>query len=196
MTSNKHTTKNFDDRLQALAVRRVGAFLVDVLILYAVLAPIGFLIQLAFGSHPWWESPDYKWAGPTVWRYALLNFSLPSWLYFTLCDYLAQGATLGKRLFRLRVMSAAGGRLSLGQALVRTAIKLLPWELSHISFFALSSDLSRLSLWQCIGFGVAYGLVAIYFIVIAATRGRRSLHDLTAGAEVRLIQKALPSSFA
>ena len=63
-------------------------------------------------------------------------------------------------------------------------MKLLPWELVHLSVFGLSSDLSQLSLWQSIGLVAANGLIILYLIVAVATRGRRSVHDFVAATEV------------
>ena len=159
-----------------MVIRRAGAFLVDMVILFTVLAPTGFLIQRSLGYEPQ--------TGLAIWRAILWNFSLPSWLYFTLSDRSTQGATFGKRLFGLRVTDTTGVQLSWRQALGRTAVKLLPWELVHLSVFALSSDLSHFSLGQSIGLATANGLIILYLIVALATHGRRSVHDFVAATEV------------
>lgn len=160
-------------------LRRAGAFLVDIIILFVILAPAGFLTQWLLGYQ--------SQTGPAIWRTILLNFSLPSWLYFILSDRSSRGASLGKRLLRLRVTDISGGQPGWGQAVGRTAVKLLPWELAHFSAFALSSDLSQFNLWQSMGLAASNGLALLYLIVAVATRGRRSVHDVAAGTEVRPI---------
>lgn len=159
--------------------RRVAAYLVDILILFVVLAPAGFLIQ-------WLLGVPMAQTGPGIERTILWNFSLPAWLYFILSDTSRAGATLGKRLFKLQVRTLDNGRVSFWRALGRTAVKLLPWELVHISAFALSKDLLQLSPVQMGGLVVANLLILVYLGVALVTKGRRSVHDFVAGTVVRL----------
>lgn len=92
---------------------------------------MGYIIgQLSGASQPQ--------AGPEIWYIILLTFSGPAWLYFIVSDRSTRGATLGKRVFKLRVSGTTEERVSLGRAVVRTVIKLLPWELTHLFVFALS----------------------------------------------------------
>ena len=165
-----------------LLVRRVAAYLLDILILFAVLAPIGYLLQRLAGL-------TMTQTGPEIWRTILWNFSLPSWLYFILSDSSRLGATFGKRLLWLQVRKINDRRLSPGRALGRTAIKLLPWELVHISAFALSQDLAQFSPLQIGGLIVANLLMVVYLGAAAATKGRRSVHDFVVRTLVRPIRE-------
>jgi uncharacterized RDD family membrane protein YckC len=160
-----------------LAPRRAGAYVLDITLLFAVLAPLGFLVEWLLG---WWPRTGWE-----VWTAILWNFSLPVWLYFTWSDGSAGGSTLGKRLLRLRVADRAGGRLPWWRALLRTAVKLLPWELAHIASFALAGDAGTWSLTQFAALAAAYLLTAVYLVVAVLTGGRRSVHDYAAGSEVR-----------
>jgi uncharacterized RDD family membrane protein YckC len=162
----------------ALLGRRVAAYLVDILLLFVVLAPAGQLILRLLDA-------PLPQTGPEVARVILWNFSLPAWLYFILGDQSASGATLGKRLLKIQVRDLSGERLSIGRALARTAVKLLPWELVHVSAFALSADLSQFSPMQIAGLAAANLLTVVYLGVAVATRGRRSVHDYVAGTLVR-----------
>src|SRR5262249_49363749 len=105
-----------------LLIRRAGAFLLDILLLFLVLLPVGQLIRLAVG----W--PTASPTGQELWLAAVLNFSLPTWTYFVLSDRSPRGTTVGKRLLGLHVVHVTGGRIGTATALVRTAVKLLPWE--------------------------------------------------------------------
>jgi uncharacterized RDD family membrane protein YckC len=75
--------------------------------------------------------------------------------YFALMESSRWQATLGKRLFRLRVVGPGSGRISFGRAVGRAVLKLL-------------------------GLGILYlGLIPALF-----TRQRQTLHDLVTGTVV------------
>ena len=150
----------------------MAAYAVDIVLLFAILFPVGWWIRQLIGWQPQ--------TGPQVALAILWNFSLPVWLYFALSDASTGGATLGKRLFKIRVSDVQGRRVSLLQALVRTAIKLLPWELVHVSAFAISTTLAQVSAMQVMGLVVANLLAIVYLFTAVATRGRQSVHDFVA----------------
>ncbi len=155
-----------------LIFRRCAAYLADILLLFAILFPLGWIAVLAFGFSPA--------SGIQIWEATVLNFSIPAWLYFTLSDSLWGGQTLGKRLFRLKVTVAPGLPLSVPRALLRTAVKLLPWELAHIGGFALETTPA----WQWTCIVLSNLLILVYLAVAIATHGRRSIHDWIARTEV------------
>ena len=76
--------------------RRIGAYLIDIALLFAVLAPLGQLVLRLVGRSPR--------TGPEIWLTILVNFSLPCWLYFIAGARSAGGATLGKRWLGVRVV--------------------------------------------------------------------------------------------
>jgi uncharacterized RDD family membrane protein YckC len=158
--------------------RRIAAYLADILLLFAILAPAGQFMIWLLGA-----TPPHN--GPEIERVILWNFSLPAWLYCIAGD--RSSATVGKRLLKIQVRTVRGERLSLGRALVRTAVKLLPWELAHVSAFALSTDLSQFRPVQIIGVAAANLLSVVYLGVAAATTGQRSVHDYAAGTLVGLV---------
>lgn len=129
--------------------RRSAAFLADWIILFCILAPVGILIGRFSGA----PQPQ---TGPEVWHMILLTFSAPAWLYFIVSDRSTRGATLGKRVFKLRVAGTTEERVSLGRAVVRTVIKLLPWELTHLFVFGLSKELGQFDQIQSVGLAVVY----------------------------------------
>ena len=179
MSYRTHTGDRRGERSAlALLGRRIAAYLLDMLILFGVLAPVGQLILWLLDATP----PQ---TGPMIARVILWNFSLPAWLYFVLSDRSASGATPSKRLLKIQVRDVSGERLSIGRALTRTAVKLLPWELVHVSAFALSTDLTRFSQEQVIGVAVANVLTVVYLGVAVATMSRRSVHEYAAGTLVR-----------
>jgi len=122
--------------------------------------------------------------GPQIETWVLLSVSLPVWLYFIVMEPSAGQATVGKRLLGLRVARAGGGRIGLGQAVARTALKLLPWELAHVTLLLPTPIWSdpvanvRPGLW------VAYGLLAASLAAAVLTPRRQTLPDLAAGTVV------------
>jgi uncharacterized RDD family membrane protein YckC len=164
-----------------LLIRRAGAYVLDVVLLFLVLFPVGQLLRFAIGLQPP-SSPT----GLGVWLASALNFSLPTWTYFVLSDGSTRGATIGKSLLGLRVTRVNDGSVGMARALGRTAVKLLPWETAHLSAFAFSAEPGvSLDLGQLIGLTIANVLIVVYFVVAACTGGRRSVHDYVEATEVR-----------
>ncbi len=158
---------------------RISAYVVDIVLLFAVLGPLGQIILRLLGRAPA--------TGPEIWRTILWNFSLPCWLYFIVSARSKGGATLGQRWLGLRV-TGDHGPITIPRAVVRTAVLLLPWELVHISAFGLSRHLDRLNPNQIVGLTVANALTLLYLLVTLRTGGRRSVHDFLAGIAVDFVQ--------
>lgn len=160
-----------------LAVRRIVAYTIDVSILFVVLAPLGIVVQWLIGTSPQ--------TGPQIWLTIILNFSIPCWLYFIFSDLSAGGATVGKWIMGIRTVSESGA-VSVGQAVGRTAVKLLPWEMVHISVFALAERLGEFSVLQWVGLAMVDALIVVYLVAVFVSRGRRGVHDVVARSSVRL----------
>ena len=161
---------------RSVFIRRVGAYLLDIMLLFVVLGPLGFAAQQLIAWTPV--------TGPEIWHTLLLNFSLPVWLYFIVCESSPRGATIGKRLVGLRVQrtdAAKPGRL---QIVLRTAVKLAPWELVHVASFALASADGRFTTLQASLLAMAWMLMLVYLLWVWRTAGRRGPHDRLAGTTV------------
>ena len=99
------------------ALRRLLAYILDIAILYGVLAGgLQTLTSALFGV------PNYARLAQNTVRlevWVLLTISLPTWMFFIICD-VRGGSTLGKRVLGLRTTAcpagrSAWGRLSLAQ---------------------------------------------------------------------------------
>ncbi|MBL8755151.1 MAG: RDD family protein [Planctomycetes bacterium] len=164
--------------LPSLLVRRVAAYALDVVLLFAVCAPCSFLGMWLLDLRP--EQ------GAEIWWALVVTFSIPCWTYFTCSD--ARGHTFGKRWFGLRVVSEVGGAPPLRQALQRTAWKLLPWETTHAVAFLWPAGWDTFPLSQGTGLAVA-NLMALGWLAAAAwTGGARSVHDRMAATFVARMQ--------
>ncbi|MEM1057035.1 MAG: RDD family protein [Bacteroidota bacterium] len=158
-------------------LRRIGAYLLDIVVLFSVLAPLGGGVQWILGVEPG-STPQ------SIYLALMLNFSVPVWAYFTILDASARGATLGKRVFRLRTTTRGGAPVGLARAFGRTAVKMVPWELTHVSAFLLPPAMGEFPPASWGGIGVAYVLSFSYLAVAWRSQGRRSVHDLTVGTHV------------
>ncbi len=155
-----------------LFFKRVAAYLVDIAILFAVLFPLGWAVVLLTGFSPG--------SGVQIWQATVLNFSIPAWLYFTLSDSLWGGQTLGKRLFKLKVLGPSNQAPGVPRAFLRTAVKLFPWELAHIGGFAVEGSPAL----QWVSIGLSNLLILAYLAALFFSHSRRSLHDWVARTEV------------
>ena len=168
------------DKPYAGIVRRAGAYLVDYAVMFAAFALLQWFVflplrQRLIGSDEWLMA-----GGVPLEIYTLLTISLPTWLYFAWCERSTWQATIGKRLLRLIVTDIQGNRIGFGRALLRTVIKLLPWELSHLTVNLPTSMMFDPEPRFRFGFLVVFALLILYPALILFTRRRQSLHDLIA----------------
>jgi uncharacterized RDD family membrane protein YckC len=97
----------------------------------------------------------------------LIAYSLISWAYFVFQETSTAQATIGKRLFGIRVSTETSGRLTLGAATIRT----WPMYLHNVAWL-VSGWLSSLVL--C--------LALVACIAVAFSSRKQGLHDKMAGA--------------
>jgi uncharacterized RDD family membrane protein YckC len=116
--------------------------------------------------------------------FALLT--LPVSAYFVFFEAAPAGATWGKRRLGLHVVTDGGRGIGLGRSTVRTAVKFLPWELSHGAIWQFAFAGSGGSIAGTLLLIAAWLLVAITIAMTFTDRRHRALHDRIAGTEVRL----------
>lgn len=113
---------------------------------------------------------------------AFLMLILPVILYFSLQEGSPWQATLGKRRMGVEVVDSRGGRLSLGRALLRSAIKFLPWQLAHSAVLQIRyGNDSRSVIVLTI---LAQLLVIVYLLSPLLDKQRRAPYDFLAGSRV------------
>lgn len=170
--------------------RRLAALGVDyaVFVGWAGVLGLGALVVVTVrGGLPNWLEDGVGFAE----LYGILLIVLPVGVYLYLCEASARQATLGKRALRLRVVGAASGaRPGRWRVLVRTVVKLVPWETGHFFVWHLF-DVARtagtdapLPAWIAAGLVAAGALFVGYVLVVAFQRDRRGPHDLVAGTRV------------
>ena len=165
-----------DKNLQYVGVaRRVVAFVLDFIAIggyILILLGVGMSLNAAPGGASWLASP----LAMNVLSFSVLV--LPVILYFSLQEGSAYQATWGKRRAKIKVVNARGTRVSLLQALLRSAIKFLPWQLAHMSityiWFGKQSPIFFA------GALAAQGLVGVYLLCLWLSKKHQTPYDWVA----------------
>jgi uncharacterized RDD family membrane protein YckC len=163
--------------------RRLLAFGLDYILIAAylvVLVGAGVLLRAA--------APDIAAAlfgGPAVGELVgFLALTLPISLYFTLLEASPAGATWGKRRVGLRVVGPGDAPLSIGRSALRTALKFVPWELSHALIWRYAFAAGDPPLYLDLGLIVVWLLIGANVASAVLVRDHRSLYDLLSGTSV------------
>lgn len=152
----------------ASAGARIGAQLLDLLITWS--AGILFVLLVA-------------WSGIIAWPAFFTLLSLLMFLlrvpYYILAELVWNGRTAGKRIVRIRVISASGDRLTPSQIVGRNLLKEVEFFTPFTLILAASAD--SLGAW---GIGILLVWVMVVTIVPLANRKRQRLGDMVAGTLV------------
>jgi len=184
-----HVRKELDAAwpvVPASPLRRIAAWLLDYVLIAAYLVLLS-AVSLGLRLSPIQTEFDSAMGQPLTAE--LLGFfllTLPVVLYFALFEASPLRATLGKRALRLAVVELNGFRLSTRRALLREAVRFLPWELSHALLWrvALGPHGGSIVWWVTAGFGVVYALVLIYLVTLFIGSQHRTVYDRLAGSIV------------
>jgi uncharacterized RDD family membrane protein YckC len=169
-----------------------GVRLLSLLIDYAlILAYLVVLGLVALGTYALTGSL-FDWLSLGTGGAELLGFIilvLPVGVYLYLCEASERQATVGKRVLSLRVVGAAtGGTLTKPRVLVRTIVKLLPWEVAHFMVWqavaVTATGATDFPVWLTVGMVVANVLPLLYIGMVLFQKDRRGPHDLIAGSKV------------
>ena len=163
-------------------IRRLGAYAVDAVLLFVTFglllgSIVGLVFHLTVGLE-WMQN------GRLCWAYVFTVVSLPLWLYYSLFESSARQATIGMRFVGLRVTGLHGERISFGRALLRTVVKLIPFEVNHAVMFLPVPMASEPNPTFRPGFILVGVLMIVYLASVILTRRKQSIHDLVAGTLV------------
>ncbi|HEY8913787.1 RDD family protein [Lacisediminihabitans sp.] len=121
---------------------------------------------------------------------AFASLTLPVGVYLWATEASGRHATVGKRAMGLRVLSTDGSSPSAAAVLLRTIVKLMPWELAHFFVFQVtyySLHLGRpdsAPRWVLAGLVAANLIPLVYVACVVFTPSRRGPHDFAAGTVV------------
>lgn len=160
-------------------VRRVIAFAFDFLIICGYIL---ILVAVGIGLYSMTDAISLLASPLALDGFAFFVLVLPVILYFALQEGSSHQATWGKRRAKIKVVNAQGTRLSPWQALLRSTVKFLPWQLAHTCvihiWFGNGSPIFLA------GALAAEGLVGVYALSLWISKKHQTPYDLVAGAFV------------
>ncbi len=162
--------------------RRAGAFALDYIPIFIYLLTItllSLLFNALFGMQQLLFA-DRARAQLT----AFLFVTLPVALYFALSESSSRQATWGKRRVGLKVIDFQGGRISFWRSLARTALKLIPWELSHTLVWEIYFSPQVNAAWIDYGFILVYVLIGLNIASLTLSKKHQTIYDFLAGTYV------------
>jgi uncharacterized RDD family membrane protein YckC len=147
--------------------QRVGAFLVDCVLLGAIGIVAGFFLTDEFVRLGAWGR--------------LLGFSVAIAYFGPLNSRLNGGQTLGKRLLKIKVVARDGAPLSVPKSFVRFLPLGAAWFLNNAQF----PESVLISFWTYVLSIAVFGLgLSIVYLYVFNRRSRQSVHDLLVGSYV------------
>lgn len=165
--------------------RRLGAYLVDCLLLFAgVLATQALILAAGLNPLAARAAAGLPVDSSALNLWVLLTVTVPCLLYFAAWHAGPWAATPGKRWLGLRVTDASGKRIGLWRALGRAAITLLPFEWNHLVLFYLLPQGSEPTPLAWAGIGLTWVLVFGYALCAGVDGAQRSPADWAAGTRV------------
>lgn len=163
-----------------LSLKRLLAYWLDFVVLAVVLVGVQLLIYTVTSGFPF----DYLDKGYQIESWVVLSMSLPVWAYFIYFET-TRRQTPGKRLLKLAIVDDRKPKLSFLQALGRTFVRLLPWEMTHLIILVPDPwwDVEEPSN-QALIF-IPNLLILAYIVVLFVNKGRRGIHDYVARTKVK-----------
>lgn len=119
--------------------RRAAAFMIDVLVLLALVIGTSYLFGVAYDAL---IGPPPEWA---IFAASIVGV-IAAWLYFAAMESSHYQATLGKLLVGIRVTSPTGARISFTQAAARAMGKVISTVLFGVGYVLAIFTRDRLSL--------------------------------------------------
>lgn len=164
---------------------RLLAFLLDYLVITAYIVALTLVTQAAVLAGVPITS---LFANPIrADLFAFLLLVLPVILYFALSESGPRQATWGKRRMNLCVTDVTGRRLAFPRALLRSAVKFLPWQIAHTSLFQIPGwplNVTTVPTGPVIGFTLVWVLIFVYLGFLLFHPAHRTPYDLASGSVV------------
>lgn len=158
--------------------RRLGAYLVDCLILFAgVLATQGLILAAGLNPLAARSTAGLPVASGALNGWVFFTVTLPCLLYFAAFHASRWVATPGKRWLGLRVVDSADRSIGFWRAMGRAAVTLAPFEWNHLVLFYLLPAAGEPTPVAWGGIGLTWGLILGYALCVGFDRHQRSPAD-------------------
>lgn len=162
-----------------IALKRLIAYWVDFCLLAAVLVGAQWFLYTTTNGFPF----NSFQTGYQIAVWVMLTISLPVWLYFILLEYYF-GQTFGKKLLHIQVVGNRVRKFCLRQAILRTVIKIFPWELTHLIILLPEPWWSVDTPANMYLILIPNGLIVVYILFLFCNGGTRAIHDLAGRTRV------------
>ena len=157
---------------------RTGAFVLDYLLILGYLSGLTLftlLFNVLSGEIPWLFADRIR--SQIV---AFLLVTLPVAVYFAIGESSVRQATWGKRRLTLKVADRDGGQIPFWRAFWRTALKFIPWEISHTLIWHMRFSPRADAAFVGYGFLLVYGLIGLNIASLLLTPQHQTLYDFLA----------------
>lgn len=165
-----------------LAFKRLLAYWLDFVILVLCLVTPQWIVSVITSGFPF----KGFHTGFQIELWVVLTISVPVWAYFILFELLKQ-QTLGKRLLKLAVTNDEGSKVNLKQAFLRTFVKLLPWELTHIIILIPEPMWNVMEPKNSFLIYIPNFIMLLYIVILFMNKGVKGVHDYL--PHTRVIQR-------
>jgi len=178
------TASNTEEVVYARATKRIIAFMLDYLVI------VGYIIVLTLIAIGLMYAVDSSQAvvmftNPFVADLlTFLTLVLPVILYHALLESSVHQATWGKQKIGIKVIDVKGSRLSRPQALLRSLVKFLPWQMAHTCIYHVKGWPSAPEMTSeiVVGLVVVWVLVGVYVSSLILSKTHRTPYDWLASA--------------
>ncbi len=164
-----------------LALKRLLAYWLDFVILAICLTTPQWIIYVITSGFPFSKFNT----GIEIGLWVIFTISIPVWIYFILFEHLKQ-QTIGKRILKLVVTNEEGCNISIKQAFIRTFIRLLPWELTHIiilipePWWSIKEPKNSFLLY------IPNFIMLLFIVILMSNKGVKGLHDYITNTRVTI----------
>jgi len=189
MNKTTQMLSEFNDAFQyAGFAKRLKAFAFDYIIIFSYILSL-IAMTLAVSRISGFLGLSLRWPENPILAdlIAFITLVLPVILYFTLQESSPKQSTWGKRKAGIRVVNVDGGRLTRGQAFVRSLVKMFPWQIAHTCLFHIPGwPFAVTTILPAItgGFILLYTLAGIYIAAALITKKHRTPYDWVSGSYV------------
>ena len=153
---------------------RLGALILDILIIYAIYGLAVFCISIMTGFKNMMLAVLNPEFGATYMPFKFVLILLPIiwFMYSSILEGGKKESTWGKRITKLRVVYINAGKAKAFDIIVRNIVKVFP-----ILIYSLFSDIAIVSYF-------AKALMIVYFIVPLCNKNQRGIHDFICATTV------------
>jgi uncharacterized RDD family membrane protein YckC len=167
--------------VEATFLHRLKAFSIDYILILAYLGLLFVTVQYVVPS----VQQLFTQSLAVAQLAGFLLVTVPVSIYFIVCDSTVRKQSVGKKVSGIQVVNRHGRPLSVRQAVVRTFLKFVPWEMSHFLVYRLVlAGEQEMPVYVYAVAVFIYGLIFAYILTCAFSKRKQSVYDMLADTYV------------